>query len=137
MTEATDTLSLAEAEESIRVAVALGYPAPTFLGATVWQTDVTMRDSSQDYPCNCGTYQTREAAETAIRNWVISQWYESGTHPLFQIDLEGDTSSPLSDIVNYAAFSNAEILATYFDFYTRDTYTIAECRISPAPTPAS
>lgn len=137
----TEQDNLATAEENIRIAIALGYPAPVFIGSTIWVASVTMVDlNGQTYQNGCGAYPTEAAARTAIRNWVVNQWYEMGSHPILEEEEgyeaeEDGTENPMALSINYARWNDDAIIKEYFSM-SEDYYDIDRYVISSPPTPA-
>ena len=123
--------TLASAEETLRVAIALGYPYPAFPGTVVYSASVTdsgdgMTPSTEEL----GVYDSEAAARIAVRNWVVNRYYEMGEHPLLDGDLEDEMAEELED---YSSIPDDQIIEAYFRFWDETTYDISRVAIQSMP----
>ncbi len=136
MTPSVSLPSLEDAIEAVRVAIALGYEIPAIAGTQVFNAEVTSRihnsqlEEMDEWERSLGTFTSRAAAIVAVRNWVILQWFQDGSHPLLGIK-KRDKIVP--EFQAYSRFSDEEILDAY---YTKSisSYVIFSPIIEDAPS---
>ncbi len=116
--------------EAIRVAIALGYEPPVFVGATVYTASVTdSGDGYSGFTEELGVYSTEDGAKTAVRNWVVNRYYEMNEHPLLAASANGG-----SEAEDYEGITTDALLKEYFAFWTPEQeYDISAVKILGTP----
>ncbi len=110
--------------EALRVAVTLGYPAPTFPNSIAYRGVVNGYEGVEH---RTAIYDSHDAVNAAITNWCISEWNDRGRHPLFpEWDWDEDNNTP-----DYSGFTDEAIRKAFF--HMRPDWYIEEVKIKGIP----
>ena len=141
--ERRDTENLLQA---LTIAIALGAEIPALVGSHFWEVTYFDNSLTEDNVFSIGKFQSKKACETALANWIINEWTETGHTPwkytanIFsspQIKEEmariQNSANPLKAYLS--THTDSEIIDWYFsqvsDKYEINRYTIAGGQSQP------
>ncbi len=127
--ETSESLTLADAMEVIRVSIALGADIPVFPLSTVYSVWVGPAEPSDydDKGFVIGNYRSRLSARIALRNYALEQWYENGESPLLAEE------EVVADDNDHSRFSDGDIIDAFFGDGGKMIFEINALVVDPDP----
>lgn len=138
----------ADATEAIQVTQALGGTTPALPGMTVYLANIEIHDEGVPaFVSRIGIYTSRDAAKTAIRNWVVNEWvYDNnsiGEHPVPwpRLDLEDECDEPdtvyLTAMDAYLDTATDDAVLNFYFTRSDNDWSIDQEIVEPDPTPVA